>query len=196
MALVSVISPTWQRHQILLDRCIPSVAAQTVPVEHVVVSDGPDPELQALLAGVDVVYAEVDEHYDDPVKVGARARNRGLEVATGDLVAYLDDDNAFRPHHIQTLAAALEANPDRDFAYSRMYRHGLGDEIGAEPPQHGRVDSSILMSRADTHLKFGLWPVPSEYCVDWQLVQAWVLAGATWVFVPEVTVDYYYTPRS
>lgn len=196
MALVSVITPTWQRHQILLDRCIPSVAGQTVSVEHVVVSDGPDPVLHELLADVGVVYAEVDQHYDDPVKVGARARNRGLEVATGEFIAYLDDDNAFRPQHVERLVAALEAHPDRDFAYSRMYRHGLGDEIGAEPPQHGRVDSSILMQRADTHLKFGLWPVPSDYCVDWQLVQAWVLAGATWVFVPEVTVDYYYTPRS
>lgn len=186
---ISVITPTWQRHELLVERCIPSVAAQTVPVEHVVVSDGPDPQLRALLA--DVVYAEVDEHHDDPVNVGARARNRGLEVATGDLIAYLDDDNAFRPHHVQTLAEALESS-GRDFAYSRMYRHGLGDEIGADPPEHGRVDSSILMQRADTHLKFGWWPVPSEYCVDWQLVQAWVLAGAQWVFVPEVTVDYYH----
>lgn len=193
---VSVVTPTWQRHDLLLSRCVPSVAAQTIPVEHVVVSDGPDPELGDLLAGTGVVYAEVDQHYDDAVNVGARARNRGLEVATGDYIAYLDDDNAFKPEHVQTLAEALQAHPDRDFAYSRMFRHGLGDIIGAEPPQHGRVDSSILMQRADTHLKFGRWPVPSAYCVDWELVQAWVLAGATWVFVPEVTVDYYYTPRS
>jgi len=192
---VSVITPTWARHDLLLERCLPSVYAQTLPVEHVVVSDGPDPVLRGLLAHTDIVYVEVDQHYDDPVKVGARARNRGLDVATGDYVAYLDDDNAFRPQHVQRLVEALEAHPDRDFAYSRMYRHGLGDEIGAEPPEHGRVDSSILMQRRDTHLRFGLWPVPSEYHVDWQLVQAWVLAGATWVFVPEVTVDYYYQPR-
>lgn len=192
---ISVITSTWKRHQLLLERCIPSVAAQTVPVEHVVVSDGPDETLRVLLSDVDVVYAEVDQHHEDEVNVGAWARNKGLEVAIGDYIAYLDDDNAFRPHHVQTLVEALEAHPDRDFAYSRMYRHGLGDEIGAEPPEHGRVDSSILMQRADTHLKFGWWPAPSKYYVDWQLVQAWVAAGATWVFVPEVTVDYYYQDR-
>ncbi|HEY9472990.1 MAG TPA: glycosyltransferase family A protein [Mycobacteriales bacterium] len=192
----SVIIPTWQRRDVLLQRAIPSVWEQTVPVEIVVASDGPDPELRELVAGLNVVYVEVDQHYDDAVNVGARARNRGLEVASGDLIAYLDDDNAFRPQHVERLADALAAHPDRDFAYSRMFRHGLGDEIGAEPPEHGRVDSSIIMQRRDTHLKFGWWPVPSEYCVDWQLVQAWVLAGASWVFVPEVTVDYYYTPRS
>lgn len=193
---VSVITPTWQRHRLLLDRCIPSVAAQTVRVEHVVVSDGPDPELRALLAGLDVVYAEVTEHADDPCNYGARARNRGLEVATGELIAYLDDDNAFRPQHVERLAAALIAAPVFDFAYSRMYRHGLGDEIGGEPPEHGRVDSSILMHRRDGPAKFGLWPVPSPYEVDWVFVRTWVLAGALWVHVPEVTVDYYHQART
>lgn len=192
---VSVITPTWQRHDLLLERCIPSVAAQTVPVEHVVVSDGPDPELRELLAGVDVVYAEVHEHADDPCNYGARARNRGLEVATGDLIAYLDDDNAFMPRHVEVLANALTEHPDRDFAYSKMFRHGLGDVIGAEPPEHGRVDSSTLMHRFGGQDKFGLWPVPAPYAVDWEFVKAWILAGATWVFVPEVTVDYYYVNR-
>lgn len=192
---VSVITPTWQRHELLINRCIPSVATQTTRVEHVVVSDGPDPELRALLADVDVVYAEVFEHADDACNYGARARNRGLEVASGDLIAYLDDDNAFQPHHIQTLAAALITNPDKDFAYSRMFRHGLDDTIGAEPPIHGSVDSSTLMHRKDGPQKYGLWPVPAPYEVDWVFVHTWLAAGATWIYVPEVTVDYYYWPR-
>lgn len=189
---ISVVTPTWGRHELLLERCIPSVKAQTIPVEHVVVSDGPDAELRRLLANQPVVYVEVAEHADDPCNYGARARNRGLEAATGDLIAYLDDDNAFRPHHVEILRDALIANPDRDFAYSQMYRHGIEDVIGAPPPEHGTVDSSILMTRADTHLKFGWWPVPSPYSVDWILIESWLQKGATWVFVPGITVDYYY----
>lgn len=191
MTTISVISPTWRRHDLLLNRCVPSVAAQTVTVEHVVVSDGPDPVLRELLADVDVVYAEVAEHADDPCNYGARARNRGLEVATGDLIAYLDDDNAFRPEHVARLAAAL-SDPGPDFAYTQMFRHGIGDVIGSQPPAHGTVDSSILMHREDGPAKFGLWPVPSPYEVDWVFVRTWLEAGATWVFVPEVTVDYHY----
>lgn len=189
---ISVITPTWQRHDLLISRCIPSVAAQTVSVEHVVVSDGPDPTLRELVQGLDVTYAEVAEHADDPCNYGARARNRGLEVATGDLVAYVDDDNAFRPNHVACLAAALEANPNADFAYSQMFRHGLGDVIGSIPPVHGTVDSSILMHRKNGPGRFGLWPVPSPYEVDWIFVSTWLRAGAAYVFVPELTVDYYY----
>lgn len=189
---ISVITPTWQRHHLLLQRCIPSVLAQTVAVEHVVVSDGPDPTLREHLTNIPVVYAEVAEHADDPCNYGARARNRGLEVASGDLIAYLDDDNAFMPNHVQLLAEALTDHPDRDFAYSRMFRHGLGDVIGSEPPGYGQIDSSILMHRKDGPAQFGLWPVPAPYEVDWEFVHAWLTAGATWLFVPEVTVDYYY----
>jgi hypothetical protein len=77
-----------------------------------------------------------------------------------------------------------------------MLRHGLGDEIGSSPPAYGCIDSSVIMHRHDTHLKYGWWPVPSRYEVDWQLVSNWLVNGAAWVFVPVVTVDYYYTRRS
>lgn len=188
---ISVITPTWQRHDLLLNRCIPSVRAQTVPVEHVVVSDGPDPQLRDLLAGAGVVYAEVPEHHTEGVNVGGWARNRGLEVATGDLIAYLDDDNAFRPPHIEKLAAALTEST-ADFAYTRMFRHGIGDVIGTDPPVHGGVDSSVLMHRRWAPDLFGRWPAPSTYSIDWELVGAWLSAGAKWVHVPDVTVDYFH----
>lgn len=49
--LVSVLTPTWQRHEFLTTRCLPSVEAQDYPgeVEHIVVCDGPDPDLAGVL---------------------------------------------------------------------------------------------------------------------------------------------------
>lgn len=194
---VSVISPTWGRHQLLLERCIPSVQVQTwLDVEHVVVSDGPDDRLAEILAESvwvherPIVYGELPEHPDDGCNFGAYSRNHGLTLATGDLIAYLDDDNAFRPNHVEVLVTAL-ANSDADFAYSQMVRHPAEDVVGRTPPAHGSVDSSILMHRRDTPAKFGLWPTPSPYEVDWVLVRGWLERGATWVHVPEVTVDYW-----
>lgn len=188
---ISVIIATWERHQLLIQRAIPSVLAQTVEVECVVACDGPDLHLRDLVAEMPVVYTEVPVHNEHQTNVGGWARNQGLDVATGDLIAYLDDDNAFRPNHIEVLAAALEANPTADFAYSRMERHGLGDVVGSYPAAFGCIDSSLIMHRADTHCKFGCWPTPSEYAIDWQLIEMWLNAGAKYEFVPEITVDYY-----
>jgi glycosyltransferase involved in cell wall biosynthesis len=188
---ISVVTPTWQRHHLLVERCIPSVAQQSVQVQHVVCSDGPDSDLRHILKNYNVTYVELEEHAIDACNYGARARNRGLEAATGDYIAYLDDDNAFRPHHVEMLATALESSPPCDFVYSQMYRHGYNDIIGAAPPEHGTIDSSVLMQRKDTHLKFGLWPVPAPYSVDWELVKTWLINGAAWLYLPQISVDYY-----
>ena len=50
--LVTVVTPTWQRHPLLFSRCVPPVQAQDYPaVEHIVVSDGPDPVLASAFKG-------------------------------------------------------------------------------------------------------------------------------------------------
>lgn len=196
MTRISVITPTWRRGITLLGRCVPSVRAQTWPdVEHVIVSDGPDPDLAADLAGQPVVFDQLDSHVDGTVDYGSRARNRALQLATGDLIAYLDDDNAFRPQHLATLAGALLANPDVDFAYSQMLTTA-GNVIGAARPQYGGIDTSIIMHRAGLPERAGGWPLPEDlafdpHAPDWGAVSRWLLAGARWIHVPEITVDYW-----
>lgn len=126
-----MITPTWgpQRHRVLLDRCIPSVKAQSFSDwEHVVVSDGPDPALRGLCEQ----YLELEEHVE-PHSWGASARNRGLRETKATYVAYLDSDNAYRPDHLSRLVDALDRSK-ADFAYSRMLVVQTGQEIGADLP--------------------------------------------------------------
>jgi glycosyltransferase involved in cell wall biosynthesis len=196
--LVSVITPTWQRRHVLLARCIPSVQAQTYPhVEHVIVSDGPDEDLAMSLAKLPVVYGEVPVHDPHPSNWGSEARNVGLKLASGELVAYLDDDNSWRPDHVERLVEAMTASPDTDFGYSRMQVSPGGHEIGSAPPAYGQLDSSCLFHRRGLPERVGLWPPPGQivgfdqHAPDWGVVALWLAGGARWVFVPEVTVDYF-----
>ena len=184
--LVSVITPTWQRRDWLLNRCIPSVQAQDWPaVEHVVVSDGPDPELAAAIIGQVEEFDQLPDH-DPAAKFGTRPRLRGLELATGDYIAYLDDDDAYRPHHCTVLAGALTARPDAAFAYSLMSVEGA--IVGADPPVFCGIGTPMIMHRRETPARFGTWG-PDGPAEDWDLVERWLAAGATYVYVPDVTVD-------
>lgn len=192
--LCSVVTPTWQRHLTLLGRCIPSVAAQTYPnVEHIIVSDGPDPELEALVAGLEserIRFEFLPEH-DPAARWGHWARLRGIELAKGDIIAYLDDDNAWRPAHLQKTVAALTAG-DAGFAYSQMHVHGRGEYlVGAAPPVYAQIDTSVIVHRREL-LELGTWE-QSLPTIDWDLVERWLAGGASWAFVPEVTVDYYFS---
>lgn len=193
-----MLTATWQqgdpaRRDLLLKRCIPSVAAQTIQVEHIVISDGPDPDLYAALEGQPVTFAAVPEHHDNPGTC-SWAYNLGTELANTPYVGEVDDDNALRPEHCQLLADALDAHPEAAFAYSRIYRVGVGDEVGADPPRHGQIDGNALVWRRDTLRRFGGWPTNEARWPDWLMVREWMRRGAKWVHVPVVTVDWYYRP--
>ena len=195
--LISVITPTWQRHDLLLDRCIPSVAAQDYPaVQHVIVSDGPDNVLAGKIAGRScgaVVWDALPAH-DPAARWGHWARLRGLELATGEYIAYLDDDNAFRPGHLAKLAAALDADPSAGFAYSQIMMHNGGSSyvVGVPPPAYGQIDTSAIMHRRGL-LDTATWRDEGQVTIDWDIVERWLHAGTGWAHVPEVTADYYFT---
>jgi glycosyltransferase involved in cell wall biosynthesis len=196
--LCSVITPTWQRHGLLLDRCIPSVLAQDCPaVEHVIVSDGYEPDLYpamlerygAEIAAGRIRYDELYEHAG--ARWGHWCRLRGIEVARSPYLAWLDDDNAFRPSHVSRLVTLLDAGAQ--FAYSRVMFHAPSGTypVGGDPPCLGQVDTSGIANRKDLH-EVATWRDEGQQTIEWDLVERWIAAGATWAFDEEITADYYF----
>jgi glycosyltransferase involved in cell wall biosynthesis len=188
---VSVITPTWQRADLLLGRCVPAVQAQTYPnVEHVIVSDGPDPELAARIpaVGPTVVPIRFEELPAHGGHWGIDARLRGIELAAGDLITYCDDDDAYRPRHAEVLAAALE-DPTAAFAYAQMQTWNGTQPVeilGQDPPTPGTVGTCTMHRR--TTLAAGTWQrdLPN---IDYTLVARWMAGGMRHKFVPEITCD-------
>ena len=184
---VSVVTPTWDRHEFLLNRCVPSVAAQTYPhVEHVIVSDGPDPVLRAEFSA-GVRFEELPEH-DPTAKWGHWARLHGIDSAHGEYITYCDDDDLLRPEHAAVLAAALDGCPGAGFAYGRaIMRTPAGAcRIGADPPAYGQI-SVTFMHRREL-LDAATWR-QGEPTIDWDLVSRWMAAGVGWVMVDADTAD-------
>jgi len=201
LPLVSVITPTWQRHEKLLNRCIPSVQAQAYRrVEHVIVSDGPDPELAEKLGDLGqgeafchpVKYLELPGPHPGVNRYGGAARRAGIEAATGDLIAYIDDDDALRPEHVSKLAAVLNDDPAllwvigvmASYSNAGLYTH-IGDYAG--PPACGQVGTPMVMHRREI-LRYGTWGEPSTV-EDWELFSRWLDAGLPYGRVREATVD-------
>lgn len=105
---VSVIIPSYN-HAPYLRECVDSVLTQEHPnIELIVVDDGStDGSLDILRA-----YGERITLLQQRGGRQARARNLGLGVAHGELVAFLDSDDRYLPGRITSAVAALQAAPD------------------------------------------------------------------------------------
>jgi glycosyltransferase involved in cell wall biosynthesis len=206
LPLVSVITPTWKRPDLLWGRCVPSVLAQVYPrVEHIVVSDGPDPSFRKgpdplqhwpafLVVAYELLAYELPEHKEG--LKGSHVRQAGLKAASGEFIAYLDDDDAYRPEHLWQLVSRLLANAHLGFAYSQMYCHdpsGAGDVVFSDPPRLGGIGSPMVVHRREI-LETATWG-PDSATEDWDLVSKWMSAGIQYEAVEQVTVDVYPASR-
>lgn len=110
----SIILPTYNRGYILW-KTIQSVQKQTYPNwELLIIDDGSTDNTQQVVA----------EFQSDPrityhkIKNGgvARARNIGMEKATGDIITYLDSDDIFYDNFISTAYEIFSKYPEKVFA--------------------------------------------------------------------------------
>ena len=112
--LISVILPTHQRPG-LLRRAVGSVLDQRYDNwELLVVANGDCAESRGV---VDEVADPRVHFFEMPTAVPGRARNKGLEAARGELIAYLDDDNFMDSEWLYAVAWAFEQRPDVDVLY-------------------------------------------------------------------------------
>lgn len=132
---ISVVIPAHNRAH-LLGETLDSVLAQDHPPHEVIVVD--DGSTDATLSML--------EAYAGRIKVGCIphsgamvARNAGLRLASGEVVAFCDSDDVWLPGHLEALARLWEAAPGLNAAYAnfRLVRDGVWaerDKFSDAPP--------------------------------------------------------------
>jgi len=118
--LVSVIVPTRNRKK-LLGRALSSLLGQLYPLIEVVVinDDGErvDDVVKRSKPGCKITVI----HLNEQVGPGA-ARNIGLRHASGEYIAYLDDDDELLPGHLTSLVGRLQRCPELTGVYGACAR--------------------------------------------------------------------------
>lgn len=117
--LVTVVVTTYDRPE-YLRRAVRTVEAQTyAPIELLVVDDCSPTPASETLRGVspDVTAFEVLRH--DTNRGANGARNTGVEAATGEYIAFLDDDDRWVPEKLARQVETFErAGPDVGLVYT------------------------------------------------------------------------------
>ena len=208
--LVTAVIPTRNRPE-LLQRAIASVRAQTCgPIEIVVVIDGPDDATRALSSAMS---AERLRFIPLQTSVGGSdARNIGVQNATTEWVAFLDDDDEWLPTKIekQLALAALATDPYPVISGQLIAKSPYGNFVWprrfpaeSEPLSEylfnrksffrgeGQLQTSLLLARKSL---LQLVPFTSglrkHQDFDWYL-RVSQLPGVRFHFVPEPLVNLY-----
>ena len=128
MTKVSVIIPTYHRAE-CISRAVDSVLAQTLQDTEIIVVDdngintAPGEETAKIMAKYEdnpkVIYMRHEKN-----KNGAAARNTGIKRATGEYIAFLDDDDIYLPERLELMAKCLDEKPeDYGACYTAYIKH-------------------------------------------------------------------------
>jgi glycosyltransferase involved in cell wall biosynthesis len=149
--LVSVVVPAFNAAA-YLGAAIASVRAQTYPrLEIIVVDDGSTDDTPAVIASLG---GQVRGVRQEQRGIGA-ARNAGVRLATGDVVAFLDADDLFSPEKTATQVRALAEDCARGMVFGHVQEFVSDDLSPAErvrlrahpEPQPGYCASAMLIRR-------------------------------------------------
>lgn len=193
-AFVSVVIPTYQRAH-LVGQAIESVLAQSYrDYEIIVVNDGSTDDTATRLSE----FADRIRVIHQANRGVSAARNAGIQVAKGDLLAFLDDDDLWLPGKLASQVALFARNSAVGLVYGDMK---LFDEAGERqgsyvdrcPPPlmqnaavlfcYNFIPNSTVMVRRACLDQVGLFDESLPPCEDYDLwlriIEHWPVLGSS-----------------
>jgi teichuronic acid biosynthesis glycosyltransferase TuaG len=202
---ISVLIPAYNCAH-LLPRAVRSAYAQTLPpFEVVVVDDGSTDETPAVLAALaeDCPANFVVE--TKPNGGEASARNRCVELAKGEYVAFIDQDDVWHPTKLERQMVLFERDPGLTLtftAYNRVSPEGsatvLVDDWGPTPEEALHrlmvgccITPSTVVVRRHALSQVGGFDESYWAGSDWTMWLALASAGLRAAYLPEPLVEYH-----
>ncbi|HEU4799888.1 MAG TPA: glycosyltransferase family A protein [Gemmatimonadales bacterium] len=195
---MSVVIPSFNARP-WLGEAIQSVRGQTLPPDEIIVVDdgSTDGSVEAAReAGATQVLS------DGTNRGPGGTRNRGIQAASGDLVAFLDADDRWLPDHLERSVACLERHPDTDIVFSgyRLFgesnlelpsrvESGRALDLSVELLDVNHVLQSAAVARRGALLAVGGYDEARRYGEDFEL---WLRLSMNSKFVSTgaITVEY------
>jgi glycosyltransferase involved in cell wall biosynthesis len=174
-SLISVVIPTFNRESRMLSAAVESVLAQDVPSLDVIVVDD----------GSETSAAQVVEGYGDPVRFHEKqnggigsARNAGIVLSRGDLLAFLDSDDIWEPDKLARQVEALRSDSELEAVFGQaeqFYDTEVDDAFKHRHPIKNLILdawlSSAMLIRREAFDRVGLFAEDRSVSpdVDWFL---------------------------
>lgn len=203
--LVSICIATFNRGELVCERAIRSLLDQTYRnLEIIVVGDGCTDDTEARVANIRdsrltfVNLAERGDYPSDPQRrwcvAGTAAVNKALDLASGDFITHLDDDDRHAPERVEKLVRFCQANrleaAWHPFAVERA--DGSWATNPAETFAAGSVTTSSIFY--DRFFKRIPWDIEAHLMGepgDWNRLRKFAFLGARTGRHPDVLLEHF-----
>lgn len=183
-SLVSVVIPTYNRAH-LLSEALDSVFAQTYKdYEVILIDDGSSDGTEAL---IQKQYAGRLRYVKQKNAGISGARNRGIALAAGKYIAFLDSDDRWLPEKLGKQFSYMEAHPKTGLLCTKLARYEIGGDgkneiCPAGFPKHfsellegpNFIPTTTTMVRKECFEKVGVFDPNLPVAEDWDL---WIRIG-------------------
>ena len=181
---VSIVTISFNQAQ-FLERAMRSVLTQDYPdVEYIVVDPGSTDGSRALIAAQGSRIKAILDKDNGP----ADGLNKGFAAATGDIIGYINADDAFLPGALREAVAAFERDPSADVISGHSYvvdkdarilRPGFSDRFGLVRRAHGSATllQQSTFFRRQAFLDAGGFNTENHTCWDGELMVDMAMAG-------------------
>lgn len=155
---VSICVGTFNRSDLLVGRCLPSLLSQTYPhIEIIVIGDGCSDDTEERVKSLDdprIIFENLFKqgpYPSDPRRrwqvAGTASVNRALELASGTFITHLDDDDEHAPERVERLLELAQAE-HADLVWHPFHaqgRDGTWALNDAATFEHARVTTSSIL---------------------------------------------------
>ena len=181
-----------------ISTCIKSVQSQTISVEHIIIDGGSTDRTLAIIeeykSGIALVVSEPDNGIYD-------AMNKGLRLASGDVVGILNADDFYVDSGVLEKVADVFADQEVDSCYgdlvftdfkdtNRVFRYWRAGEFKSEKFQWGWMPPHpAFFARKEIYEQYGGFNVELGTAADYELMLRFLVKHSiTTNYIPKVLV--------
>lgn len=189
---VSIVTPSYGQGRFIRATIDSVLSQQGAQIEYFVMDGGSKDETVDVLKS----YGDRLHWVSEGDKGQTDAINKGMRLATGDIVAYLNSDDVYQPGAIAKVVEIFERHPEVDFVYGDFHAinedGGLIDKVLTIPfdPEILLYDANFICQPASFYRrslldKIGLFDDSLRFLMDYEFFLRAAKRGVRFQMIPQ-----------
>lgn len=190
---ISIITITYNSAR-FVERAMKSVIDQNYEnLEYIMIDGGSTDETVDIIKKYDDKLARWVSEPDGGI---SNAFNKGIRMATGDIIGIINSDDGLMPGALDELAAAYEDGVDVYRGKVLLWKEESDTKVVEIPTMHFNFNGMNNISHQSTfvtrkaYVKYGVYDETCKYVMDFDLLMRFQNAGAKFKYVDRVLAFY------